>query len=163
MYFEKYMKTVYPQNITPAKVLSMSFEDQVGVMQLLCSRMGLDGDMVGSASPLDPIFWVSHGALERLYHHISFHSGDGDGDGDNRLLTDLEYSTESDCSGHAPNGTKAWLEGYYLQDETVSVKEVTNVQLTALLNPYHEKFVDLIPYLYDASPMGCDEAEALLA
>lgn len=55
IYFWKYVKNTYAQNITPAKVLAMPHAQQAEVMKLLCSRMAIDGDMVGSASPLDPV------------------------------------------------------------------------------------------------------------
>ena len=55
IYFWKYVKNTYAQNITPAKVLAMQPAQQAEVMRLLCSRMAVDGDMVGSASPLDPV------------------------------------------------------------------------------------------------------------
>jgi hypothetical protein len=152
MYFEKYMKSIYPQNVTPQRILSLDFEGQKGAMKLLCSRLGLDGDMVGSASPLDPVFWISHGALERLFHRISFAN----------LLADNDYTTASDCSGHAPNGTKAWLNGYHLQDEKINAAELTNVELTRMLNPTTDEFLQRIPYIYDTASYGCDNVESLL-
>ena len=70
MFFDKYIRTDSAQYVTPAKILEMSFSDRQAVMQALCSRLSYDGDMVGSASPIDPIFWVSHGAVEKLFQRI---------------------------------------------------------------------------------------------
>eukprot|EP01035_Chromulina_nebulosa_P019220 gene19220-25071_t len=36
----------------------LDYSKKLDVMKKLCSRLGLDGDMVGSASSVDPIFWI---------------------------------------------------------------------------------------------------------
>lgn len=121
MFFDKYIRTDSAQYVTPQKLFSLSFEDRVHVMQAVCSRLSYDGDMVGSASPIDPIFWVSHGAVEKLFQRIVMAD----------MLTDIEYLGENECSGHAPWGTKAWLEGYYLMDASVDMAALSNADMVS--------------------------------
>jgi hypothetical protein len=41
-------------------------------MKLICGRYQYDGDMAGSGAAIDPLFWVAHGAVERLFQRIIF-------------------------------------------------------------------------------------------
>ena len=50
------------------------------------------------------MFWVVHGAVERLYQRVVFEG----------VLADKIYQTtdKATCSGHVAGGTKQWLKGY---------------------------------------------------
>jgi len=98
------------------------------------------------------VFWVSHGAIEKLYQRVLFAD----------LLTDTDYTTPNTCSGHDPAGTKAWLDGYYLADRTVNTATLTNAELTNLLDPRAESYQRLVPYVYDSTLIGCAEVDDLL-
>ena len=41
-------------------------------MQLVCSRMSYEGDMGGSGAAMDPLFWVAHGSVDRLFQRVMF-------------------------------------------------------------------------------------------
>lgn len=152
IYFDKYIRPSSAQYVTPARVMAMDFDDQVAVMKLLCSRLSYDGDMVGSASPIDPVFWVSHGAVEKLFQRIVLGG----------LLSNMDFAVDNECSGHAPWGTKAWLEGYSLMDASVAPTALTNSELIGIVDPSGEAYADLLPYVYDATPMGCDVVDTML-
>jgi hypothetical protein len=97
-------------------------------------------------SATDPIFWVAHGAVERLLQKSIF-SG---------ALADSIYKAPENnkCSGHMDNSTKAWLEGFYLIDETVMTHDLSNTQLSQILNPTTDEYRDLINFVYDTSDFG---------
>ena len=81
----------------------------------------------------------------------------------NRQYPDTDYTTANSCSGHDPNGQKAWLQGYYFEDKTIDPTLLTNAQLTDLLNPsMGETYQQLIPYVYDKTLIGCPSVDNLL-
>ena len=98
------------------------------------------------------VFWVSHGAIEKLYQRVLFAG----------LLADTAYTTANTCSGHNPAGTKAWLQGYYFADPSVDTTVLTNAELTGLLDPRLESYARLVPYVYDSTFIGCADVDGLL-
>ena len=51
---------------------------------------------------MDPLFWVAHGAIERLYQRVVFEG----------TLSDNVYATpmrNAGCSGHTTDGTYPYL------------------------------------------------------
>jgi hypothetical protein len=153
IFFDKFMHDdTTAQYPTIEKVLAFSLDQQKDFLNLVVNRMPYDGDLVGSASAIDPIFWVSHGAVEKMFQKIVIAE----------LLTDLDYSTPSDCSGHSPTGKKAWLEGYKLGNADFDPSELTNVELVDLLNPSSTRYANFVPYVYDSSVSSCGAVEQLL-
>lgn len=112
---------------SPEFLTSLPLEQEQQAMSLICGRMSYDGELATSAAPMDPIFWVLHGAAERLYQSVIFGS----------LLKDKVYanSNRNQCSGHIEWGKKAWLQGLYMEDETIELSSMSNTQLAELLDP----------------------------
>ena len=52
--------------------------------------------MAGSGAATDPLFWVAHGAVERLFQRTVFEG----------VMTDMSYTSSSPCSGHSYNGKR---------------------------------------------------------
>jgi hypothetical protein len=123
------------------RLFNLPWEQRVEVMKLIANMFPFDGDLAGSGAALDPLFWVAHGAVERLYQKSVFAG----------IFTDMTYERSYDfpCSGHDADATKAWLEGFYFVDKTVVAETCTNEQLTMILNPTSEEFRDLMGYVYD--------------
>ena len=153
-------------------VYGLDFEERKAAMQLVCSRMAFDGDMASSGAANDPLFWVAHGAIERLYQRVVFEGALVDNVYVNpkvRLWPAWKCSFEpckpshpgiptpspalvnpkrNECSGHTADGTKAWLKGYYLQDESVDAAALTNAELADILDPTGDKVLHLSsPYI----------------
>ena len=88
---------------------------------------------------LDPLFWVAHGAMERLFQRTVFAE----------KLRDMAFTSTSLCSGHDYAAGKTWLDGFYFTDESVVAQKVTNAELTAILDPRSVKYRDYINFVYD--------------
>jgi len=134
-----------------------TFAEKKEVMTLICSRDQHDSEMEGSGAATDPLFWVAHGAIERLFQAAIF----------NDITADTAYPTDTTdlCSGHAIDGTKAWLEGFYLEDESVNTYEITNGVLTEeVLNPTTTSYKNYISYVYDRKDFSfCPDSESWFA
>lgn len=122
------------------RIEEMSFEDKAALMRTLSSRYQFSGDLASSSAALDPIFWVLHGAVERLFQRILFEG----------VLTDEQYDYVSDCSGHSFNGTKAWLGGFFFQDRSVDAAQVTNREFAKILDPRSEQYPELVNFVYES-------------
>jgi hypothetical protein len=121
---------------------ALSFEDRKTLMRMFCSRMAFDGDMAGSSAATDPLFWVAHGAVERLFQSTVFAN----------TMTDTVYPDGDDkCSGHSAQSSKAWLQGMKLMDESTAPEILTNLQLMDALNPTTDAHRDLINYVYESA------------
>uniref|UniRef100_A0A7S0XFD2 Tyrosinase copper-binding domain-containing protein n=1 Tax=Chromulina nebulosa TaxID=96789 RepID=A0A7S0XFD2_9STRA len=154
IYFDKFAFESTIQYNSIKKIMALDYTNKLNVMKKLCSRLGYDGDMVGSASAIDPIFWVSHGSVEKLYQKLII----------NDLFLDLQYTaSSSSCSGHAPWGKKDWLNGYKFINTDIEVNEYTNAQLSDVLNPNSILYRDLISYVYDNAKSNCEDVEELLS
>jgi hypothetical protein len=94
---------------------------------------------------------VAHGAVERIFQKAMI-SG---------VSSDSDYSFVGSCSGHGANSPKAWLKGFYLVNETVNTAELTNSQLTNILDPNSDEYRDLINFVYDTGSFDycADSAE----
>jgi hypothetical protein len=125
------------------KVMSLSTTEKAAYLSSLCSRYLIEGDLAGSGSAMDPMFWVAHGAVEKLYQKMNFES----------WLSDSSYVAFNDgaCSGHDANGTKSWLDGLSFIDTSVDVKSLTNTEIMAILNPNSDSYRDYINFIYDHS------------
>jgi hypothetical protein len=70
---------------------SQDVDTQCEIIKIFAKRAGFDGDMGGSGAAMDPLFWVAHGAVERLLQKVVFEN----------FTSDLVYdSTTAHCSGH---------------------------------------------------------------
>lgn len=142
-----------PHDSIRQRVLAMTFEQRVEVMKLIANMFPFDGDLAGSAAAQDPLFWVAHGSVERLFQRAVFEN----------MFSDMVY-TDSEtgyCSGHAADGTHAWLKGFYFVDETIKAEEVTNAQLTAYLVPDSNEYRDLVNFVYDSGDFSfCADADS---
>jgi hypothetical protein len=107
---------------------------------------------VGAAT--DPLFWVAHGAVERLFQRSVFAN----------VMTDTIYPIQENarCSGHNAESPKSWLKGLKLMDESVNVEKLTNIELSDILNPTSDAHKDYINFVYDSSSFpwcsGIDQA-----
>ena len=113
-------------------------------MQLVCSRMSYEGDMAGSGAAMDPLFWVVHGAVERVFQRIMLED----------VLTDTEFTNSKrggTCSGHTVAGKKMWLSGFYFEDPTVDAAAMTNAELADALDPRSDAYRDLVNSVYDTA------------
>lgn len=92
-------------------------------------------------SAMDPLFWIAHGAIERMFQKATF-SG---------MFSEMQYVSEDHCSGHSATGRKSWLTGYHFTDESVAPQLLTNAELTNILNPTSAEYRDLLHFVYDSS------------
>jgi hypothetical protein len=95
------------------------------------------------------MFWVVHGAVERLFQYSVFQN----------WIADFDYVRQKRvaCSGHMENSTKTWLTGFYLEDPSIKSGELTNAQLSQMLVPTGSEYRDLLNYVYDSSTYSwCD-------
>jgi hypothetical protein len=130
---------------TKLLIEALNATEKVDFITRYSSKLQYDGDMAGSGAATDPLFWVAHGAVERLYQRFVMKG----------LPSDLIYGdVNEDCSGHASNGTKAWLEGFYFEDESVYAHQLTNSELTSILAPTSDDYHLMIPFIYDHSNWG---------
>jgi hypothetical protein len=70
-----------------------------------------------------------------------------------RVLSDFVFSPDVEedvCSGHRADTPKAWLAGYFFEDESVDVAALTNVNLLRYINPLDEKWVQNVNFVYDS-------------
>lgn len=121
---------------------TVEFSSRTELMQTICDRRQFDSDMQGSGAATDPLFWVSHGAVERLMQRVVFED----------VLTDYTYpKQQGGCSGHISTGTKYWLKGFFFEDKSVNTYTLTNAALTSILVPTTDEYRDYINYVYDKS------------
>ena len=97
-------------------------------MQLIANMFPFDGDLAGTGAPLDPLFWLTLGSVERLYQKSVF---------SHVIFSDMDYQRidENACSGHEARAKKAWLQGLDLRDVTLSADELSTEELTKTLDP----------------------------
>lgn len=139
-YFIQYLDSSTPQNRLVRHINAMTFENRTAVMQIICGRMQFDGDMAGSGAATDPLFWVVHGAVEKLMQRVTFEG----------VLTDTAYAQEDQiCSGHYIYSTKAWLDGFSFVDPTVVATNLTNGDLSDILIPTNDLYAELVSFVYD--------------
>ena len=101
------------------------------------------------STALDPLFWVAHGALERMFQKAIF-SG---------MFEETVYDTVSHCSGHNAVEKKAWLDGYHFIDQSIITSDLTNSELTVILDPKSNEYRDLINFVYDVAEFEwCEDA-----
>jgi hypothetical protein len=130
------------QSILKESILDMSYDDKKEIMSLLCGRFLIEGDMASSGASQDPIFWVAHGAVEKVFQKIVFED----------WLEDWDYpSVKSECSGHEYNGTKYWLNSFSFNDDTIDAAEITNAQFLEYLSPNSDFYKNNINFVYDHS------------
>ena len=123
-------------------ILVKDFETKKKIMQLVCSRMSYEGDMAGSGAAMDPLFWVVHGAVERVFQRVILDD----------VLTDTAFTNSKrggTCSGHIAAGKKTWLAGFYFEDPAVDAAAMTNAELANVLDPRSDAYRDLIDSVYD--------------
>lgn len=106
---------------------------------------------VSFRAALDPLFWVAHGAVERVFQKAMFSD----------IFSDTILESCNHCSGHNASSPKAWLEGYYFADESVVPETLSNAELTNILNPTTNEYRDLINFVYDSSSFDyCASSDA---
>lgn len=124
------------------KLKALTFDDRKEAVKLIMSRVQYVGDIATSNGPIDPLFWVQHGALERLYQRIVLE----------KVMTDHVYDAEkTDCSGHSVDGNKVWLKGLVFEADKEGDPpwKLTNRQLSAYINPSTAEYRDNFNYIYD--------------
>ena len=84
-------------------ILVKDFETKKKIMTLVCQRMSYEGDMAGSGAAMDPLFWVVHGAVERVFQRVML-EGVFTGSGCNTPSDTLSNSS-SDTSSDTPSDT----------------------------------------------------------
>lgn len=120
---------------------SLPFEEKIEAARLLEQRVQYDGDMATSGAATDPLFWLQHGAVERLFQAICFRD----------IPTDSVYPSGSDCAGHATWGVKDWLQGYRFVDDTIRPETINNTEMVKYLDPRNDEYMNNIPFVYDSS------------
>jgi hypothetical protein len=145
-----------PEILTKQRFLDLEFPDRVDALSKYLGRFQYEGDMASSAAAIDPVFWVAHGAIERLYQKLIFED----------YLVDANYVSigPDDCSGHAANGKKAWLQGFAFNDAKIDPTAVTNKDFISYLNPQSDFYRDNFNSVYDHSdwPNVCADDNIVL-
>lgn len=67
------------------------------------------------------------------------------------ILSDMDYTASDHCSGHDSGIGKYWLNGFNFANDTISATDLTNAELTAILDPTSNEYRDLINFVYDTS------------
>jgi hypothetical protein len=106
---------------------------------LLCRFDASDIYLTSYFSALDPLFFAAQGSVERIFQKATL-SG---------VSSDSDFTFVGTCSGHGANSPKAWLKGFYLVNDTINSAELTNSQLTNILNPNSVEYRNLINFVYD--------------
>jgi hypothetical protein len=132
---------------TMQKLYDLSYSDRADAMNLIVSRMQLDGDLSSGSAALDPLYWVSLGAVEKFTQKVLFEG----------VLDNATFSSSSTCSGHDASSPKSWLEGYYFANKTVQASALSNTDLAVIVNPtiggtktYEMHYSNLLNYVYDS-------------
>lgn len=135
--------SVAQEHETYSKVYSLKPKLKSAFLTSFCSRYLLEGDLAGSGSAMDPMFWIAHGAVEKLFQKIVFEN----------WLSDWTYGSlfPGECSGHDSDGTKAWLSGFSFLDSSVDASALTNSELMSILNPNSDSYRDYVSFVYDHS------------
>jgi hypothetical protein len=107
---------------------------------------------------LDPLFWMVHGSVERLFQKSVFSD----------IFTDMDYPMkEADglpCSGDNSTSLKFWLNGFYFVDESIRADNLTNAELTNILVPTSDEYRDLINFVYDTGDYSyCSDSDSWFA
>jgi hypothetical protein len=136
LYFNHFMPT-------DDSLKNIDFATKKEIMMLACSRMSYEGDMGGSGAAMDPLFWVAHGSVDRLFQRVLLAN----------VFTDGIYKNQGrggKCSGHDADGKKKWLDGLILGDGT-DASDYINTDLHAMLDPSSDQFRDLMDSVYEDS------------
>jgi hypothetical protein len=136
-----------------SRINSLEFEDKSAVMGLIANMFPYDGELAGSGAALDPLFWVAHGSVERLFQKAVFSD----------IFSDMDYVSGDEffCSGHDAESAKFWLQGLYFVDESIKAEELTNAELTAILVPTSDQYRDLVNFVYDTADFSyCPDSDA---
>ncbi len=151
-YFSMFLDPKQGQNAVVQYIEGLALEDKRAVMTILCGRMQFDGEMAGSGAAQDPLFWVAHGAVERLLQKVVFAG----------VLTDTDYDAPDErCSGHKEESGKYWLTGFNFLNKSLVSESLSNVDLTAILNPSSELYRDNVNFVYDTSSFSwCEDADS---
>ena len=123
------------------KFENFTHEEKLGTIKLMGDRYQLDGDMTGASAPLDPLFWVQHGGVQRIWQRLLYED----------IFSSYEFTVENTCSGHSATGKFYWLKGYMFRDPTIASYELTNSQLMSILDPRSETYAELFNYVYEAT------------
>jgi hypothetical protein len=76
------------------------------------------------------------------------------------MFEETVYNTVSHCSGHNAEEPKAWLAGYHFIDQAIVPSELTNSELTLILDPKSNEYRDLINFVYDVADFEwCKDAD----
>lgn len=124
----------------PEKLKALPTDLKREAIQLLHQRYQYDGDLATSTGSVDPVFWMIHGSVERLFQRILLAD----------MVTDKSYTTTMECTGHSADGKKQWLNGFFFQDETVSASNLMNSEILAILDPTSDQYPNMIPYVYSS-------------
>jgi hypothetical protein len=134
------------------RVLALPFPQRADAMKLVATMAPYDGDVAGASAAMDPLLWLSLGAVERLYQTAAFAG----------TFSDMAYASKADvpCPGHAPDTLKPWLEGLGFAEPSVQAETLTTAELTYILDPQSDEYRDLIKYVYDGGNglAGCPDA-----
>lgn len=120
----------------------LDYDLKVQVIEKLCDGgMGIDGDHLESASPLDPSFWPIHPTMERLYMYKKL---------TNTFINDTwpehDTSIASSCYGHSKHDVIPFQFSIKTSDDTnYTQKFYTNHEVLEMASPENPT----LPYVYD--------------
>lgn len=131
----------------------LDYDLKVQVIEKLCDGgMGIDGDHLESASPLDPSFWPIHPTIERLYMYKKL---------TNTFINDTwpehSCSITENCYGHMKHDVIPFQFSIKTSDDTNETvqKFYTNHEVLELASPE----APTLPYVYaDFEWQHCKEA-----
>ena len=132
-----------PQYDVVEKALALNgYNEKEALAILLISRFQYDGDMAGASAAVDPLFWIVHASMEKLYQKMREQS----------FFSSTEYYSVDGhkCSGHDPDSAKNWLQGYYMMNESIDASRVTNAEWVEYLNPMGDLYADNFNFVYDS-------------
>lgn len=142
---QSYQWQEYVRNQLGADSLSevdgLELEDAKMVLQTICESTILNGDMLNSDAPFDPLFFLAHAAVERLYQRYAL-SG---------YLKDIDWTSDGwhQCWGHKPGYKMDWHSYTFDDDSLEPAKNLTNLEVAQILNPASDAYASAVPYIYD--------------
>ena len=145
---------------TTPKILGFTDTQFKRMVELFGQRITIEGDLSTAGAAIDPVFWVLHGGVEKLYQRFIFEGLVGQ---ENRFVNDI-----AGCPGHSASGKNPWMKGFHFSkwgdSSEIATEHLTNAELVSYLDPTREDFLDKFDFIYvDATYDWCASMNDVIA